>query len=159
MYCQSKLADVKLGDETVPMRLATTLLTSSPSILLTPCVRSFLCVFLVSSMQESAEPTLCLSSSSFYLPSISTGQQEIDRYKESERERERDESERKNKRGARTKLLKRDTAISLLKETGRVSSQKYSSILYYKSKLADVKVGIFRVALSFDYSDLCRATQ
>ena len=67
-------------------------------------------------MQESAEPTLCLSSSSFYLPSISTGQQEIDRYKESEREREMKVKEKK--RGARTKLLKRDTAISLLKERG-----------------------------------------
>ena len=62
------------------------------------CVRSYLCVFLVSSMQKTAEPTLFLSSSAFYLPSVCTGWQEIDRYRESERESER-ERERERERG------------------------------------------------------------
>ena len=61
------------------------------------CVRSYLCVFLVSSMQKTAEPTLFLSSSACYLPSVCTGWQEIDRYRESERESER-EKERERDR-------------------------------------------------------------
>ena len=48
-------------------------------------------------------------------------------------------------------VTKRDTAISLLKEGGE-------SPLRRTSKLADVKIGIFCVTLSFEYYDNCRIT-
>ena len=85
------------------------------------CVRSYLCVFLVSSMQKTAEPTLFLSSSAFYLPSVCTGWQEIDRYRESERESERERErereteidEMRKSKTSQNEVTEWDTAISL----------------------------------------------